>query len=160
MPDTDLMLRAARATIGQVQYCFAITVGQDGAANARIIEPFPLEDDWSVTFVTSRSSRKTAEIEQTGRLTLGYQHDPEGAYVTLVGRARIDPDPNAVHGVWRDSLNLWFPDGPNDPDAVVIRFETERVELWNFAQEIMPEPKGLRAAVLDRRGADWICVQG
>jgi len=159
MPSPNELLDIARETIGKVQRCFAATAGAAGEANARIVVPFPLDDDWSVSFVTSRSSRKAAEIEENGRLTLAYQHDPDGAYVALVGRAWIDADPEAKRVCWKDWLNEWFPAGPDDPDSVLVRFATERVELWNYAREIMPEPKGLRAAVVARGEEGWQTLQ-
>lgn len=159
MTSPEELLNVARETIGKVRYCFATTVGAAGEPNARIVEPFSLEEDWSVAFVTSRSSRKAAEIERTGRLALAYQHDPDGAYVALVGRARIDADLDAKSICWKDDLDEWFPAGRDDPDAVVVRFTTERVELWSHARGIMPAPKGLRAAVVIRSDRGWQTVQ-
>jgi len=159
MTRPEELLVVARETIGKVQFCFATTVGATGEANVRIIEPLSLEEDWSVAFVTSRSSRKAAEIEANGRLTLAYQHNPDGAYVALVGQARIDADPDAKRLCWKDDLDEWFPAGRDDSDAVVVRFTTERIELWSHARGIMPAPKGLRAAILVRGASGWRRVQ-
>jgi len=153
------LLGIAHEIVGKVQLCIVVSVAESGEANARVVQPFPLGDDWSVAFVTSRSSRKAKEIARNGQLTLAYQHDEDGAYVSLVGRARIDADADAKQAYWRDSLNRWFPTGRDDPDAVVVRFETERVELWSLANAVMPPPKGLRAAVLVRDTSGWRATQ-
>lgn len=149
------LLSIARETIAKVPHCMAITVGKDGTANARVVQPHAPDEDWTVTFLTSRTSRKAAEIEATSRLTLAYQYDPEGAYVTLVGSARLDPGPEAKAALWQDTLGRWFPRGPRDPDAVVVRLSTRRVELWSYLRGIMPEPRGLRAAVVERAPTGW-----
>jgi general stress protein 26 len=112
-----------------------------------------------VAFVTSAGSRKAAEIRRAGRLTLAYQHDRDGAYVALVGRARLDADPASRARVWTAGLDEWFSGGREDPDAVVVRFEAERIELWSQAGGVMPAPRGLRAAVLQREGGAWRAVQ-
>lgn len=156
---SEELLEIARQTISKLPFCVAISVAESGDADARIVEPFDLGDDWSVAFVTSRSSRKAREIARTGRLTLAYENDAEGAYVTLLGRARLDADPDAKRNVWRDSLDQWFPTGRGDPDAVVVRFETDRIELWSLAAGVMPPPKGLRAAVLIRKDEGWSVTQ-
>ena len=88
---TDELLRIAREIIAKVPACMAITVDRNGDANARVVNPQPLSNAWTVRFPTDKRSRKSAEIEQSGRLTLAYQ-DAEKAYVSLTGRAAIRED--------------------------------------------------------------------
>jgi len=153
------VLRAAREIVGRVRYCMAVTPAADGGANARVVGAFPPGEDWSVAFVTSAGSRKAAEIESAGRLTLAYQHDATGAYVALVGRGWLDADPASKARLWIPGLDEWFPAGRDDPDAVVVRFAAERIEVWSLADRIMPEPRGLRAAVLQREDGGWKAVR-
>ena len=54
-----------------------ITVDRNGDANARVVNVKPLSDEWTVRFATDLRSRKTQEIERSGRLTLAYQYDLE-----------------------------------------------------------------------------------
>ena len=86
------LLAIAREIIGKVQFCFAVTATDNNEANARIIQPGALHEDWSVGFVTDRRCRKVVEMERSGRLTLAYQHDPDRAHVTLVGQPVIMND--------------------------------------------------------------------
>jgi general stress protein 26 len=160
-PVVDGLLQAARRIVTRVRYCMVVTPAADGGANARVVQPFPPDEDWSVSFVTSARSRKADEIHRTGRLTLAYQHDPEGAYVSLVGHARLTADPATKARIWSPGLDEWFPAGPDDPDVVVVRLATERIELWSYAAGIMPEPRGQRAAVVQRAagGGTWTAAQ-
>lgn len=159
MKTSGELLGIAREIVGKVRFCMVVSVAESGEANARAVEPFPLGEDWSIAFVTDRSSRKAKEIARNGQLTLAFQHDEDGAYVSLVGRARIDADADARQACWRDSLNQWFPTGPDDPDAVVVRFDTDRIELLSLAKAVMPPPKGRRAAVLVRDTSGWSVTQ-
>ena len=84
--DTNLLLQIAREIIDKVSMCFAITVDQDGHANARVVQTSQLSEDWTVRFMTDRRSRKVEEIERSGKMTLAYQFAPKNQYVTLVGR--------------------------------------------------------------------------
>ena len=90
--ETDALLEIARETIDRVPMCMAITVGADGDANARVVQPSRLTAAWSVRFMSDRRTRKIEDIERSGRITLAYQHDAGGAYVALVGRATIIDD--------------------------------------------------------------------
>ena len=148
------LLRIARETIDKVRFCFAVTTSDDGQANARVVEPGKLDEDWRVRFITNRKSRKVGEIERSGRLLLAYQYDPEAAYVTLDGTARIIGDVELKRAVWTEDADKWFPGGPEDPDVVLIELFTTRVELWSLARNVMP---GIGAAVLDRDGDKWTC---
>jgi general stress protein 26 len=116
--DTNDLLQVARGIIAKVEACMAITVDRNGDANARVVNPKPLSDAWTVRFATNRRSRKSQEIEQSGRLTLAYQYDAENAYVTLIGRAVITDDVAAKTANWRPESYRWYPGGPADPNVV------------------------------------------
>lgn len=75
------LLAIARETIAKVPLCFAITVGGNGEANARVVQ---------------------------------------------VGKLRV-----------------------------IVKLITDRIELWSSGRDVMPEPKGLSAAVLVRDGSGW-----
>lgn len=154
--ETQDLLHVARDIIGKVPACMAITVDQHGEANARVVNPQPLSDAWTVRFATDLRSRKSAEIERTGRLTLAYQCDPEGAYVTLVGHAVINHDVAAKTANWRPGSYRWHPGGPADPNVVYIDFTADRIELWSSPHGVVPDPEqGLWAAVLVREASGW-----
>jgi general stress protein 26 len=154
--DAGSLLQIAREIISKVPMCFAITVDQDGDANARIVQTSKLSDDWTVRFMTDRRSRKVEEIEQSARMTLAYQCDPEGAYVTLVGRATIIDDAEVKQAVWRPQSFRWHPGGPTDPNVVLIELFAERIEMWSSPHGIVPDADlGLWAAVLVRDASGW-----
>lgn len=151
---TDKLLNIARETIERVPLCFAITV-DNAVAHARIVQPSKLAGDWSVRFLTSRRCRKIDEMQRTGHLTLAYQYDPEGAYVTLEGRPTLIDDVDAKRALWKKDSDRWFTGGPEDPTVVVVELRTERIELWSSGHDVIPEPRGLSAAVLERDGEGW-----
>jgi general stress protein 26 len=154
--DTNNLLQVARDIIAKVPLCMAITVDRNGEANARVVDAKPLSDGWTVRFATDRRSRKSAEIERSGRLTLAYQHDPGNAYVTLVGHAVINDDVAAKTANWRPESYRWYPGGPADPNVVYIDFTADRIELWSSPHGVVPDPViGLWAAVLVRDATGW-----
>ncbi len=153
--DTPTLLALARETIAKVPLCFVVTAAANGEANARIVQPGPLREDWSVGFMTSRLCRKFDEIQRAGRFTMAYQHDPDRAYVTLAGRAVVIDDIAIKQAVWRPDSDHWHPGGPQDPNVVIIKLVTDRIEFYSGARDVVPQPRGLSAAVLLREGAGW-----
>jgi general stress protein 26 len=157
MMHTETLLRVAREIIARTPSCMAITVDGNGDANARVVNTGPLSDSWTVRFTTDRRSRKTAEIERSGRLTLAYQCDADKAYVTLIGRATIGEDVAAKIAGWGPLASKWFPGGPTDPNVVHVAFCAERIELWSVSDGVVPDPvRGLWAAALIREGSGWV----
>jgi general stress protein 26 len=154
---TDDLLQIAREIIAKVPSCMAITVDRNGNANARVVNPKPLSDAWTVRFTTDRRSRKTAEIEQSGRLTLAYQYDAGKAYVSLMGRATISNDVAAKTADWKPESYRWHPGGPADPNVVYVDFIADCIEIWSSSHDVVPDPvHGLWAAVLVREGSGWL----
>ena len=158
------ILQVAADTIAKVTYCWVVTADQRGGANARVVQPFfsQLDQDGGVVrFLTSRSSRKAAEIASSGRVSLGYQYDPELAGVTLAGSASIIDDRGYLHDKWRTEWNTFFPKGPSDVDAVIVEVTVERIEVWNLMRGIAAPPNGLRAATLQRAASGgWQSLYG
>jgi general stress protein 26 len=147
----DRLLAAARATMAKVADCWAATPSEDGGISLRVVGPIlPVhgEEDWTIWFTTRRSSRKAAEIRRAGRVTLGYQHHPERAYVVLIGRAVLVEDRSEIRSRWLESWRLYFPGGPDDPDTIFVKISVDRIELC--VPGITPEPYGSRYAAVER----------
>ena len=155
----EALLKIAREIVDNVPACMAITVDENGCANARVVNPKPVSDTWTVRFVTDRRSRKSAEIERSGCLTLAYQFDAGGAYVSLIGRAVINDDVATKTANWTPANYRWHPGGPADPNVVYVDFIADRIELWSAPHGVVPDPvRGLWAATLVREGPGWVAA--
>ncbi len=152
----ERILSVARASMLAAQNCFLITVTAAGRPAARMMLPFEAEDDLTVWLAASPSSRKVAEIRSDDRVALAYAHDEEGAYVTLLGTATIHDGLELRKRYWRRRFIRFWPEGPNGDDYVLIKVIPTRLEMLNDTHGITPDPYCLRAAVLVRRGDDWL----
>ena len=153
--DVDRLLQLARKLIDDLTFCVAATQGEDGDVSARIIQPMPLQDDWTVDTITNRRCRKVREVERSRRMTLLYQHDQDKSYVCLIGRAEIVEDVELKRSIWKPGHYRWNPRGPDDPDTIFVRLVTDRIELWSAVHDVLPPPEGYSAAVLLREGGHW-----
>jgi general stress protein 26 len=149
----DQLLAIAREIVANVKNCWFVTIARSGEANARIVAPIPgtaRDIEWTTWVLTSAGSRKVAEIRRDDRVTLGYQHDPDSAYVALAGRASIVADRSEISQRWNSAWNRVFQAGGADADAVFIKVVVERIELFSLAREITPAPFCKRCEVLAR----------
>jgi general stress protein 26 len=153
--DTDHLLTLARELVDGATYCVGATVAEDGGANARILQPMKVQEDWTVNVLTNRRCRKVREIERSGRITLLYQSDDGRSYACLRGPAEIVEDRDLKRAVWTPVHQRINPTGPEDPATVFVRLRTERIELFSVEGGVTPEPYGYSAGVLVRDADSW-----
>ncbi|MGE3540453.1 MAG: pyridoxamine 5'-phosphate oxidase family protein [Candidatus Tectimicrobiota bacterium] len=149
------VLAVIRETLAQVEFCFLITLGVSGQANARLMQPFAPEADLSLWLGTSPASRKVLDIRREPRVTLAFHQAPVPAYVTCQGTAEIVADLATRQRYWREDWRAFFPDGPSGEGYGLLRVVPQRFEVLHFPQQITPAPFGLCPAVLLRAGEQW-----
>jgi general stress protein 26 len=160
--EASLILEAAVETIKLSGFCFLITNGETGLPNARLMQPFPLEDGPLVWFGASALSRKVQDLKNDSRAVLAYQNLEENAYVTLTGNTELVDSLETRRQYWMENWFDFFPGGPESDDYILIRFQPERIEVMNFTRRIHPPPFGLAAAVIERSPGrqTWSIVEG
>lgn len=155
----ERILELCRATIKTAHHCFMITQGEGGETHARLMQPFDPEEDLTIWFGASKSSRKVKEILLDNRVTLAFFDPHESAYVTLIGTGHLVADPAKKAAYWVSSWSEFFKGGHESEDYILVQFVPSRVEVMNFSQNITPEPYGLAPAVLVRKNGGWELVE-
>ncbi|MEW5854034.1 MAG: pyridoxamine 5'-phosphate oxidase family protein [Myxococcota bacterium] len=148
------VLAAARSTMQRKPYCLLVTTSPEGA-HARVLQPFPPDEELRVWLGTSPRSRKVAELRADPRATLVYEDDRRGACVALSGDVEVVEDVGARRAHFMRSWWAFFPEGPEGDDFVLLRFEPRRLEVWDASRRITPEPFGLASAKLRHEGGEW-----
>lgn len=152
----EYLLEVARNTIKAVDYCFLITQGESGQANARLVQHFKPETDMKIWVGTSSKSRKVREILDRNQTTITFQDDREYSYVTMLGLASIENDLNLKQKYWQDDFLTYFPEGPTEDSYILITFVPSKIELMNFHRGVTPKPFGKKPAVLVRAQDNWM----
>ena len=80
-------------------------------------------------FFTDKRSHKIDEIDQ-GVTALVFQNDADSAHLQLSGRARHEPDPERMRALYTPFIKIWFPDGLDDPNLTMIRFDADSGHFW------------------------------
>lgn len=158
--DTSLKhcLEVAEDMLHKAKYGFLISHGADGWCSSRLIQPFRDKKNalqFSFWFGTGKDLRKTEELWSNPKVTLAFENAREGANLVIYGNAVIETDPEIKKYYWKSLLQLFFPDGPLSDDYAVIRIEPQRIEMVNFKHNIIPEPFGLKSAVLINHQNQW-----
>ncbi len=51
-------------------------------------------------------------------------------FACLAGTVRIDNDRAMIDKLWNNQVEAWFPEGKQDPNLALIRFDIDDAELW------------------------------
>ncbi len=143
------IVEAARDVMAAARYCALITLDADGAPQARTMDPFPSDDDFTVWMATNASTRKVEELANDSRATLYYIDVQGGAYVTLVGQARVIVDADEKARRWKPEWDDFYVDGSRGDDYVLVRFVPLRLEVVSPAHRVASDPMAWKPAVLE-----------
>ena len=102
--------------------------GQTGL-HARPMAIAELKRDAEAYFATDRRSPKIAEISRDPNVLITFQSSSE--YASLSGRAFVVTDRAVIDRLWSEAWRVWFPDGKDDPNLVLLKVEPTSGEFWD-----------------------------
>ena len=103
-----------------ITYCY-----QDGFPQSRPMHLID-RDRRTLWFATSRSSRKVKQIEADAHVTVLFVDTARYNYAALHGLAALVEDAERQRTLWRNDWQDDWPEGPSDPDYVLIRVDGVR----------------------------------
>ena len=154
-------LAGAAKTMRSARYCWLATAAESGAPRVRPMGRVlndPGEDAWKVRFLTDGQSHKAADMRRASEVTILFQHDPDLAFVSLIGKAELHENASETRSRWKPAYNVYFPSEADREHAIFVEVEIGRMELW--IRGVTPEPFGLRATVLERDAEGWRLIGG
>ncbi len=108
-----------------------VTEGMTGAPHARPMALADVEPSGDLWFVTSRSSEKTREVRAHSRALATAQGS--SLYATVTGQIELVDSRPKVHELWKDTWKVWFPNGKDDPEIVLLHLRPDMGEYWSNA---------------------------
>jgi general stress protein 26 len=159
--DVRCLLAGAAKTLRSARYCWLATTAERGAPHVRPMGRVlndPGEDAWKIRFLTDGRSHKAADMRRAGEVKILFQHDPDLAFVSLVGKAELHEDASETRRRWNALYDIYFPSEADRANAIFVEVGIERLELW--IRGVTPEPFGLRATVLERDAEGWRLIGG
>jgi PPOX class probable F420-dependent enzyme len=137
VPDRAATIKAARHVMQQARYCGLITIGSDGQPQARVVDPFPPEEDFVVWLATNPKTRKVAQIRHDPRVTLYYFDPADPGYVTLFGRAELVDAPEEKAKRWKEEWSSFYNENNKGSDYMLIRVTPYRIEVVSYSQGLV-----------------------
>lgn len=134
MADTRAEQDELKKLIEEFKTAMLVTRGPDGHYRARpmaLQHQAPGEGLW---FCTSLDSEKIRDLQTDSHCAVAmHSSERSASYVSLSGHAEVVRDRQLIHSMWRPDWKIWFPDGPDSEDLVLVKFQPEHVEYMNPA---------------------------
>lgn len=107
-----------------------VTMDGETGCHARPMAVAQVDKNADLWLFTSRDSAKVREIETDARVQVLAQEGWTNC-VVLVGHATIEKDRALIRELWKPAFQVWFPDGAEDPNIVLLHVRGERAEYWD-----------------------------
>ena len=114
-------------------HCALGLIDLDGYPTVSTITASKADGIQWVTFCTGLNSTRTNRINKCNRASICF--NSEEYNITLVGTIEILTDPDIKREMWYGGLSNHF-NGPDDPNYCVLRFTTERYNLFVDWEEV------------------------
>lgn len=148
-PPRTQVIAAARDVIQTARYSTLITIGDNGQPQARIVDPFVPEADFTIWIGTNPLTRKVAEIRRDPRVTLLYFNAAAAEYVTVLGTATLVADSAEKARHWKEEWAAYYKDGPRDDGYLLIRVRPNRLEVVSPRHGLVNDPKTWRPVLVE-----------
>lgn len=119
-------LKELSELLDAMEIAFLTTLGQDGHMRSRPMQLQRHDPDGTLWFATSLESHKCEDLRQEPRCCVAFLES--STYVSIAGRAELVKDPDLIRQMWRPTWRGWFPEGPEEPELVLLKVVPEHVE--------------------------------
>jgi general stress protein 26 len=122
-------LQRVWAIIERVGVCMLTTHGPQGL-RARPLQARPDRSSGLIWFVTDLRSGKGHEIHSDHEIGLVFIDSTANAYLSVTASANVLVDRAVAASIWQTTDNMWW-EGPDDPNAGLLRVIPRTAELWD-----------------------------
>ena len=112
------------------------TLDQDIAAQAQL------------HFFIPRGSELHQRLSADSQVNVGYANPEEDCYVSISGSAAFIEDARRKEELWNPMAKAWFPDGPGDPNLVLLAVNIQHAEYWDVQESKLTQMFKLATAAM------------
>jgi general stress protein 26 len=130
VPTDDL--QKLRELVKDIDFCMLTTIDERGDLHSRPMSSNgDIDPDGDIWFFTGAFSHKVSEIKDTPRVNVSFADPQNQNYISITGRARLIRDRKKINELWKPQLQMWFPEGKDDPNIALLRVKIEKAEYWD-----------------------------
>lgn len=129
MPHKNESMNKIGDMVNKIKVAMMMTENENGDFHSRPMATQEYYLDGNLWFFAERDSEVVQDILRNPRVNLAYA---DGAnYLSIAGEAKITSDVQQKKDFWQDSLKLWFDDGPESPNLILIHVQGKSAQYWD-----------------------------
>ena len=90
-------------------------------------------DGGKIYFFAARSEDLVKGLGRSGRAIATFASKGHDLFASIHGTLAIDNDRSVIDRLWNPIIASWYKDGKDDPDLALVRFDTEKADVWEAA---------------------------
>ena len=115
--------------LDELSTAMLVTQADDGQLRSRPMHITDHDAGAELVFATAADSGKVEEIRDDARVNLAIAED--NVFCSISGTARVSNDRGKIRSLWSKPWEVWFPEGPDDPDIRLIVVQPQQAEYWD-----------------------------
>lgn len=121
-----------------IDLCMLTTVNGRGAPLSRPMSNNGNVDyDGTSYFFADKKSLMARELQKNPRVGLSFTHPKwfGKTFISVTGKANLTTDKEEMEKHWNPNLEVWFKDGLNTKDIVMIEVKAKHIKYWEDNKE-------------------------
>jgi general stress protein 26 len=146
--DHSSQVSELKAKVKPIKFAMFTTADQYGHLVSRPMTCQQIDDEGDLWFYTATGADIWDNIVAEPNVNLSFASPDDSVYVSVSGRAERVVDRERIKAMWNPAVQAWFPHGPDDPHAVLIRVVSHTAEYWDANSSSMVQLYEMAKAVL------------
>jgi general stress protein 26 len=88
------------------------------------------DEGGTIYFFGAKSESLVQGIGNGHRAVATYASKDHKVFAHVHGSLAVDNDRAVIDRLWNPFIASWYKDGKDDPDLALIRFDSDRAEIW------------------------------
>ena len=147
-------LRKLGELIDGIEVAMLTTHAADGSMVSRPLQTLEFDAGGELVFFTAADSRKIDELKASPDVNIAYANPGKQVYVSVRGVAHIDRDRATIDALWSPVQKIFFPQGKDDPNLVVLRVRVRDAAYWESAGNFIARALDFASGMLSKEPRD------
>ena len=146
--DHSSKIAELKSKIKSIRFAMFTTVDEHGHLTSRPMTNQDMDAEGDLWFFTSSETDLWTNIAAQPQVNLSFSEPEDSVYVSISGRAERVVDRAKIKEMWNPAVQAWFPAGPDDPHAMLVRVVSDSAEYWDSNASSMVQLYKMAKAVL------------
>ena len=137
-----------KSRISAIRFAMFTTIDEHGHLVSRPMTIQDIDAEGNLWCYTSSETDLWQNIAAQPQVNLSFAEPKDSVYVSVSGHAERIVERARIRDMWTPAVQAWFPHGPDDPHAMLVRVVSHSAEYWDASASGMVQLYQIARAVL------------